>query len=91
MKRYFNDEPEPDDFFNDPDDDEEEMFDSPQIVFDQMGSDAELNVLALAIAFVQNGFFAKFKSHKTKLRQVREAYNMFMDLVAGDDLEETDE
>lgn len=77
MKRYYNDEP--DDFFEESDEDEDEellarMFsDEPDIIFGEW----ESNLLASAINFLSMGFFWKFKNYKTRLKEIQEVYTAF--------------
>jgi hypothetical protein len=93
MKRFYNDEPEqePEDFFHD-NNEEFEGQDDPmmntQFIFDEaMEGDIQLNLLAMASNFVNSGFFSKFKSHKTKLMEIKETYKAFLELLSEADTE----
>ena len=84
MKRYYSDDPEqPDDFFQEEnkfdgnDEDEEAM---QQIIMEEQGVDivaTQLNIMATSIHFLAQSFFWKFKSHKTRLKELEETFGTF--------------
>jgi hypothetical protein len=85
MKRYYNDEPEPEGFFGPEDEnyDEEEELIKQAMMAEQQGvmSDQQLNTLAVAITFLSANFFWRFKSYKTKLKELNEVYLSFQQLM----------
>jgi hypothetical protein len=87
MKRYYNDEPEPNDFF-DPEDDEEEYDDEEEFLRQAMMSeqqgqnDQKMNTLAIAITILSSNWFWRFKSMKTKIQDVSETYLILQKLMS---------
>jgi hypothetical protein len=76
MKRYYNDDPEPEDFFEGEGGDEESpshmIYEESEIL-----GGWQLNVLAVAINFLSQNFFWRFKNYKTKLKETLEVYDAF--------------
>jgi hypothetical protein len=80
MKRFYNNEPEPDDYYEENDFDEDAEDALSRMIFEEDASILgawQTGLLSLSISFLSLGFFWKFKNYKTRLKEVQEVYNAF--------------
>ena len=88
MKRYYSDDPEPEDFFPeenqfDGDEDEEAM---QQMIIEEQGVDivgTQLNIMATAIHFLAQSFFWKFMPWHKKVQMIEATYTRLNNLLQG--------